>query len=146
MAFTYDVTTTIGKMRLLIGDTINTPAIPCDFQDAELQAILNVISGMLSGPQGFVSANIPQNEVLLLACAQAMDALAARTAAGQTGQSITRGNYKLVGKDQVTALQAAAQRFRDAVNNLPAWGIIEENLSGFNELVIIRNWILRTEL
>lgn len=146
MSFSYDVTTTIGKMRLLIGDTINTSAIPCDFQDEELQAILNVVSGMLAGPQGFVSANIPQNEVLLLACAQAMDALASRTAAGQTGQSITRGNYKLVGKDQVTALQAAAQRFRDAVNNLPAWGIIEENLSGFNELVIIRNWILRTEL
>jgi hypothetical protein len=29
---------------------------------------------------------------------------------------------------------------------LPAWGIIEENLCGFNEMVIIRNWVLRTEL
>ena len=39
-----------------------------------------------------------------------------------------------------------AQRCRDAGNNLPAWGIIEENLCGFNEMVIIRNWVLRTEL
>jgi hypothetical protein len=145
--FTYDLSTTTGKMRLLIGDTVNTTQIPCDFQDEELQQFLNITAGMLSGPQGFFgNGAIPQNEVLLLACAAAVDSLASRIASGPTGQTVTRSNYKIVGKDQVAALRQVAQGFRDAVNNLPAWGIIEENLCGFNELVIIRNWILRTEL
>ena len=80
------------------------------------------------------------------ACATTMDALASRTAGGGAGQSVTIGDYKLVGRDQVKAIQDIAQRFRDAVNNMPAWGITEENTCGFNEMVIIRNWVLRTEL
>jgi hypothetical protein len=147
MAFTYDVTSNIGQMRLLIGDTTNLPTAPADFQDEELQAMLNLTAGMIAAPSSFFGGgSIPQSEILLLACAQAMESLASRTSMGQTGQTKTQGNIKLVGKDQVAAMHAAAQRFRDAVNNLPAWGIIEENTCGFNELVIIRNWVLRTEL
>src|ERR1700756_5186002 len=139
MSFSYDVTTTTGQMRLMIGDTVQASA---NFSDEELAAIQNVVSAMESGPTSFFgTVQVSQNELLLLSCAQAMDALASRTAAGVSGQSITIGDYRLVGKDQVKALQDIAQRFRDAVNNLPAWGIIEENTCGFNEMVIIRNWV-----
>jgi hypothetical protein len=143
MSFTYNVQSMTGMMRLLIGDTnVNAP----NFQDEELQSIANVISGMESGWSTIASGGIPQNELLLLSCAQAMDSLAARVAASPAGQTIQMSDYKLTGKDQVQKLQDMAQRFRDAVNNLPAWGIVEENLCGFNEMVIIRNWVLRTEL
>jgi|ERR1035441_2754880 hypothetical protein len=149
MSFSYDVTTTIGKMRMLIGDTVSNPAstppLP-DFQDEELQAILNVVSGMESGWATVACSAIPQNELLLLACAQAVEVLASRYASSKQGQTYVQGDYKLTGKDQIAAMMSVAQRFRDAVNNTPAWGIIEENTCGFNEMVIIRNWVLRTEM
>ncbi len=135
MSFSYDVTTTTGKIRLMIGDMVAATAY---FQDEELQAIQNVISGMESGPMGFFGdAAIPQNELLLFSCAAAMDALAARVSASASGQTVKIGDYQVKGTDQVKALQDIAQRFRDAVNNLPAWGIIEENTCGFREMVII---------
>lgn len=144
MAFTYDVNTLTGQMRLLIGDTI---AASASFQDEELAAIQNVVLAMEVGPRGFFGDySVSQNELLLLSCAQAMDSLASRVSASGGGQTIQIGDYRVSGKDQVKAIQDIANRFRDAVNNLPAWGIIEENLSGFNELTIIRNWVLRTEM
>lgn len=145
MSFTYDVTTTTGQMRLLIGDTSSTAP---NFQDEELAAIQTVVASMQLGWQTISdSSSIPQNELLLLSCAQAMDSLASKVAASPAGQTIQiGGDYKLTGKDQVQKIQDMAQRFRDAINELPAWGIIEENLSGFNEMTIIRNWVLRTEM
>lgn len=143
MSFTYNVATMTGMMRLLIGDTNqNAP----NFQDEELQAIANVVSGMESGWQTIAYGQISQNELLLLSCAQCMDSLASRVAGSPAGQTISMSDYKLTGKDQIQKLQDMAKRFRDAVNELPAWGIVEENLCGFNEMVIIRNWVLRTEL
>jgi len=142
MSFTYDLTSTIGQMRLLIADTDGTTPL---FQDEELQAFQDITSMMLVGPTTFFGGgDIPQQELLLLSCAQAMDALANKVSATH-GQTVTIGDFTVAAQDQVTSLQGTAQRFRDAVNNLPAWGIIEENLSGFNELTIIRNWVLRTE-
>lgn len=143
MSFTYVVSTMIGSMRLLIGDT--NAAAPY-FQDEELQQIANIVAGMESGWSTVAGSAIPQTELVLLSSAQAIDCLATKLAAGPAGQTITLNDYKLTGKDQIQKLQDMAQRFRDAVNNLPAWGIIEENLCGFNEMVIIRNWVLRTEL
>ena len=149
MSFSYDLTTTIGKMRLLLGDTVNNPPGLPNFQDEELQALLDTTDFILAGPQGSVSfggQTIPENEILFMACANAMDSLATRVASSPNGQTIKIGDYSLTGKDQVASLQAIAQRFRDAIENMPAYGVIEENLSGFNELVIIRNWVLRTEM
>ena len=143
MSFTYDVTTMTGQMRLLIGDTNSTAP---NFQDEELQCIANVVSGMESGWPTVAWGAIPQNELLLLSCAQAMESLASKVAASPAGQTVTINDYKLTGKDQVQKLQDMAQRFRDAVDNMPAWGIVEENLCGFNEMIIIRNWVLRTEM
>lgn len=146
MPFTYDLTTTIGKMRLLLGDTVQASA---NFQDEELQAILDITDFTLAGPRGSVSfggQTIPENEILFMACANAMDALASRVAATPNGQTVKIGDYSITGKDQVQKLQDIAQRFRDAIENMPAYGIVEENLSAFNELLIIRNWVLRTEM
>jgi hypothetical protein len=145
MSFTYDVTTTTGQMRLLIGDT--NSAAP-NFQDEELSAIQVVVSSLELGWQTVQVGNIPVagTELLLLCCAQALDSLAAKVAASPAGQTVTLSDYKLTGKDQVQKLQDMAQRFRDAVNNMPAWAIIEENLSAFNEMLLIRNWVLRTEM
>ena len=143
--FTYSLPPTgiVGQMRLMIGDTNSSSP---NFQDEELQSIANVVSGMESGWQTVAWGAIPQTELLLLACAQAMDCLAARLAASASGQTVKIGDYQYSGKDQIKAVQDMGQRFRDAVNNLPAWGIIEENTCGFNEMVIIRNWVLRTEM
>lgn len=141
--FTYDLTTTVGKMRLLLSDT--NPESP-QFQDEELQAFQDVTSMQVAGPSSFFGGgDIPQAELLLLSCAQAMDALATKVAATH-GSTYTIGDFSVAAKDQVLSLQGQGQKFRDAVYNLPAWGIIEENTCGFNELVIIRNWVLRTEL
>ena len=41
MAFTYDITTDIGKIRLKIDDKVNTSDAPAQFSDAELQIFLD---------------------------------------------------------------------------------------------------------
>jgi hypothetical protein len=38
-----------------------------------------------------------------------------------------------------------AARFRELDENTPAFGVAEENVSQFNELDIIKNYIQRTE-
>lgn len=143
MSFTYDVTTTNGLIRLMIGDTVSASA---NFQDEELNALLNLTQSQISGPVVPFGAATLTNDLLCYTCASALDALAARVAASPNGQTIQIGDYKLTGKDQVGLLKDQAQRWRDVVEQMPAWGIGEENLSGFNELTIIRNWVLRTEV
>lgn len=142
MTATYDVTTPTGQIRLLIGDTnITTP----NFYDEEIQAIMNLTAGQLQGPMYQFSTPVSGNEVLFLICASLMDSLASRVAASKNGRSYKIADFQITGKDQVKAIQDIAQRFRDAINSMPAWGIIEENNCGFNELTLIRNWVLRTE-
>jgi hypothetical protein len=150
MTFTYDLgLTTLGKMRFLLGDITLAGA---NFQDEELNMVLNLTIAQMSGPigapnqVGYYGPSLMQNEVLFMACGTALDSLAARVASGTAGQTISIGDYKLTGKDQVTQIKALADGFRTAINEMPAWGYIEDNSSGFNELTIIRNWVLRTEL
>lgn len=146
--FTYDITqlgTPLMQMRMLLGDT--NAASP-NWQDEELNAIAAITQQQLAGGFNYVfgSTTIQVTaEVLLVACANALDALAARVASGPNGQDIQIGDFNLTGSSQVEKLQEMAEKFREAVNNVPAWGIVEENLSGFNELTIMRNWVLRTE-
>lgn len=140
--FTYDITTTTGKIRFLVGDIAS--ASP-NFQDEEIQAVMNITAGQLQGPLFQFGDDVSGNEVLFYVCASLLDALAARVASSNNGRTYRISDFELTGKDQVAAIQDAAQKFRDAINNMPAWGIIEENNCGFNELTIIRNWILRSE-
>jgi hypothetical protein len=122
MAFTYDISTDLGKVRLIIGDTDSTAA---QFQDEEISAFL-----------------LLNDSSLLLASADALDAMAAKIARGAT---ITKlGDYQLDTTNAATQLQAAAEKLRDREYNTPAFGIVEDNVSGFNELEIIRNYLFRT--
>ena len=49
MAYTYDVTTDIGKVRLLIGDTDITPTTDAQFNDEEIQVFLDIGASVLMG-------------------------------------------------------------------------------------------------
>jgi len=53
MAHTYDLTTDIGKLRLLIGDTDIVPITDAQFSDEELQAFLDLATGSLLTAAGF---------------------------------------------------------------------------------------------
>lgn len=146
--YTYDLATTVGKMRMLIGD--NGGFGVADFTDAafsdeELQAISAGTQAMLMGPTyAGGTYSIPETEILMLSCANALESLAAKAASNSN--DIRLGSLTLNDRFKVSSVQAQADRFRNAVNSMPAWGIAEENSCGFNELTIIRNWVLRTEL
>ncbi len=49
MAYTYDITTDIGKVRLLIGDTDVTPTTDAQFNDEELQIFLDLGGSVFMG-------------------------------------------------------------------------------------------------
>lgn len=145
MSFTYNMPPTqpTDYIRLLIGD-VNSAAP--NFQDAELTAMMGIFSQLLLGPDNTVYGEAPQfnQEVLYMTCAACMDSLAAKIAGSKDGRSYKLGDYQLTGKDQIQKVQDMAQRFRDLVNDTPAWGIVETNESDLNALIIIRNYVLRT--
>jgi hypothetical protein len=145
MSFTYDLSTDTGKMRLLLGDTASATA---NWQDEELQAFLDNSVVQLSGPRvnNNFSTPISGSESILYACAQACDSKASQIAMSAAGRTVKIGDYQLTGSSQVKAIQDLGQRFRDAIDNTPAWGIAEENLTQMNQLIIIRNWVFRTEV
>jgi hypothetical protein len=123
--FSLDITTQIGQMRYLIGDTDSTKPI---FQDEELTGILN----------------LAPDQSLYLACALALDAVASKAA--NKLNNIVLGTLKIDQTSKVQALRDQAQRFRELEYNTPAFVEIEQNLSNMNEMVIIRNFIMRTEI
>ena len=47
MAYTYDITNNIGKVRLMIGDTDITPTTDAQFNDEEIQVFLTAAGGSL---------------------------------------------------------------------------------------------------
>ena len=49
MAHTYDLTTKIGQVRLLIGDTDITPTTDAQFSDEEIQFFLDLGGSILMG-------------------------------------------------------------------------------------------------
>jgi len=124
MAFNYDVATDAGKVRLLCQDVIQATAW---FQDADIQAMLDLNLGSVR-----------------LAAAQACDGIAARLAPSSNKTVI--GDYQIDTSEVYKAFLSLAERLREDEYNLPAFGTVEEPLSGFNELMIIRNWVLRTQI
>lgn len=116
--------TDIEKVRLLAND-VNSVV----FTDAQIQAFLDL------------SSSFAGNDQIFFASALACDQRGAKAAS--TG-GVKIGDYS-TNKGASTEYAAAAQRYRDIVLNTPAWAIVEENLSEMNALIIIRNYILRTE-
>ena len=131
MSWTLDITTNWGKVRYLIGDITQATA---SFTDEELQGFLT-FSGM-TAPDG-------QTQSIFLAAALACDSMASQVA--RTMEKFAIGDYDNDESKKYDALKNQAQKFRDLEYNTPAFAVAEENLSGFNELEIIRNFILRTE-
>lgn len=115
--------TSAEKLRFLIGDEGSER----NFTDDQLQVLLDLNDGSL-----------------YLSAAVALEKLAAKAASGLT--DITLGSLRINEASMVRALQDQASRFRTLEYDTPAFAVAEENLSGFNELTIIRNWILRTEI
>lgn len=113
--------TNIQAVRTLIGDQGSTL-----FTDAEIQLFLTTTNNSL-----YMSA--------CLAC----NSLAAKV--GSNLQEVRMGDFvDSSGKNQVTALRAQADAWKQLEYDTPAWAVIEENLSDFNALIIIRNFVLRT--
>jgi hypothetical protein len=131
MSFSADITTQVGRLRYLIGDLTSASA---SFSDEDLQGFLSLTA--LTSVDGMTQS-------LLLAAAFACDSMAAQAA--RVMEDIKLGDYQNSDNEKVTHLKSMADRFRDLEYNTPAFAVAEENLSAFNELDIIRNFILRTE-
>lgn len=115
--------TDIRKMRILLGDQEEEL-----FEDDELQLFFDLA---------------PESD-LYEACALALDSLANKAAS--EANSVMIGDFAKTGaKNKFDSYAAQAQRFRDMNTNLPAFAVAEENLSEMNSLIIIRNYVLRTE-
>jgi hypothetical protein len=115
--------TDVEKVRTLIGDPAGASQ---KFTDDQIQFFLDTSSGSL-----------------FMASALACDSLASKV--GATLKEVRIGDFlDSSGKNQVQVLQAQAEAFRNLEYNTPAFAIVEEDLSDFNALIIIRNYVLRT--
>ena len=90
MAFTYDITTDRGKVRLLIGDT---DAADYQFEDDEIDAFLTLASSSL-----------------LLAASYALEAWASTLTGDMKSEKIGDYSYS---KDNAAAKTALAKKYRD---------------------------------
>jgi hypothetical protein len=105
MSFTYNPTTHAGKVRLLIGDTVDTAVVGARLEDDEITTILDLEAG----------TQTPGRSGLYRAAAAAADFLA---------NKLTQ--HPSVGADKVTALsrsqelRAAANRLRSQANSAAA--------------------------
>lgn len=72
MAFTYDVTTDRGKVRLLINDVSATVALQI-FQDAEIDAFLELEDNNIRRAAAMGLMTIAGNEVMVLKVIELMD-------------------------------------------------------------------------
>lgn len=118
--------TDIQAVRTLIGDQ-NSAA----FTDAEISMF-----------NGLALVNGPGAEYFF-AASMALNSLASKKGSNLTEVRI--GDFlDSSGKNQVTALLAAAEEYKKMYYETPAFAIAELNVSDFNALIIIRNFVLRT--
>ena len=109
---TYDTTTTVGKIRLLIGDTDTSDAV---FTDAEI----NVFYAL----QGSIN----------LAAAEALESWANKYAASPDSEKI--GDYAYTQKI-IANMLASAKRLRDKESTTPAFEWSEYDLTGIEDTTI----------
>lgn len=116
----------ILAVRTLIGDEASV-----EFTDDQIALFNSLANVSGSGSEYFQAASI------------ALNAFAA--AVGSNLTEVRIGDYMdSSGRNKVTAIRAAADAFKDLYYNTPAWAIVESNESDFTALVIIRNYVLRT--
>jgi hypothetical protein len=111
MTMTYDTSTNIGKVRLLINDTSTTAA---HFTDAEIQVFLDLY-----------------DSVIRLSAAQALESWASSLA--QSADSERIGDYSYT-KKQVNNMLALAERLRQDEYNKPAIDWSEMDFTTYGEV------------
>ncbi len=109
MAYTYDTTNNIGKVRLLIGDTDITPTTDAQFSDEEIQIFLDMAS-----------------ESILLASSYALEAWAATLTGSMKSEKI--GDYSYT-RDEAAVKTALAKKYKDEDSTAPAMDIASMNLT-----------------
>jgi hypothetical protein len=124
-------TTGIALLRILINDQNSA-----EFQDSELQGFLDAAE--YSGDVG--------DSAIFLAASLATNSLVVKYGSIPVQEVSIGGFQTSAGRTQVRYLEAQADRFYQLYIDAPAFGIAEDNVSSFNELAILRNWILRTQL
>jgi hypothetical protein len=124
MAFTYDVTTSRGRVRLNIGDTVQASAI---FTDEEIDAFLS----MSSGDVFYASA------IALLGIASTKALLAKKKAAGNYSEDLTA-----IAKE----LREQAKAYTAMSTGEPYEVVGEQIFTDFNYNEIIKNAALRGDL
>lgn len=118
---TYDPSTDLGKVRLLVTDTNSTVA---QFQDEEIQAFLDLNNGNI-----------------YLAAAMGLDTLAANEALVQ--KRIETLNIKTDGPAVAKALRELANSYRERVDKDSGFETVEVNSGGWSAQQIYENSILR---
>ena len=112
MAHTYDLTTDIGKVRLLIGDTDITPTTDAQFTDEEIQAFLDMGGSVLMG------------------AAKALEAWAATITDSLKSEKI--GDYSYT-KDDAGKKMALADKYAKQDAEIPVFEWSEMGLTGLTE-------------
>ena len=126
MAFTYDLSTNRGKVRLKIRDTDTADATRQLFDDDEIDFFIT-------------EASVDLN----LAAAGALDAVSANAALLAKSQKI--GDYTIDSKAMAEAVMKVAAHYRGLSEAAPAFDYAELNLSPFSEAELIWNDVLRNQ-
>jgi hypothetical protein len=106
--WTYDPTTDIGKIRLLIGDTDIVPTTDAHFTDEEIQAMLTTYGS------------------ILMAASMLLEAWAASLTSEATSESI--GDYSYSKKTAANKIELA-RKYREEEINIPASDIASMDLT-----------------
>ncbi len=127
MAFTYDLSTNRGKVRLKIRDTDVADATLRLFEYDEIYFFLIEAGGA----------------DLNLAAAGALDAIAANAALLAKATKI--GDYSIDSKAMAEAVMKVAAHYRALSEGAPAFDYAELNLSPFSEAQLVWNDVLRNQ-
>lgn len=126
MAFTFDVTTDRGKVRLLIADTrSDLPESPI-FQDAEIDAFLSLEDDSVKRAAALAAETIAFNEALVL-----------------KKVVLLGGHVETDGPATAAALRASAAEWRRQEDDAPAFDIAEQVVDDFTYRQRMRNQALR---
>ena len=117
---TYDLTSSVGQVRLLIMDTDTSDAV---FSDAEISVFLAL-----------------ESDSVRLGAATALEAIASEK--GRLAVFLRTLNYEKDSKETVKDILAIAQRLRDLEEDAPAYGVAEVAQTAFSVVdIIVNRWI-----
>lgn len=116
MAYTYDITDNIGKLRLMIGDTDIVPTTDAHFTDEELQYFLTLNSDNLN-----------------LAAADALEAWMSSLSREMASEKI--GDYSYTRKT-IDNMNKLRNEFREKDASTPILEIAEPDLSGVEDTTV----------